>query len=312
MVQLKIGVLDFEKIGKTPIDNGKVKKASPTRFFQNAILARGHKPVIYRAEKCQMYFGKKKASILYNHKKIKGCDILLPRLDFSVNIDLEISIIKQFQLMGIPVLNQYLSISGSKNKLRTLQILTRNKVPVPKTIVVRRIEFLDDAIKKIGGYPVIIKAPFGSYGKEVAIIESRRSLTSALDVMWKDHRSSIILIQEYVAEAEGSDFRLFVVGDKVVAAMKRTAVKGDFRSNLQLGGVGSKTTISEEEVKMAVKATKALGLDICGVDILRSKSGPVVMEMNANPGVEGISGVTGINVAEEIVEFAELYLINKK
>lgn len=315
MRQLKIGVLDFEKIGKTSTQsglNGKDKGGNPTKIFQDAIKACGHIPVVYKAEKCEMFFNKRKASILYNNKIIKGCDILIPRLDFSSNIDLEISIIKQFQLMGIPVLNGYLPIARSKNKLRTLQILTSAKIPVPKTIIVRKLEYIDESVRRLGGYPVVVKAPFGSYGREVAILESRRSLTSVLDVLWKQNRTSIILIQEYVAEAEGSDFRVFVVGDKVIASMKRTAMKGDFRSNLQLGGTGSVTQVTELEQKLAIRATKAVGLDICGVDILRTKNGPVIMEMNANPGVKGITEVTGIDVAKEIVKFAQNHVLNKK
>lgn len=302
---IKIGILDFGSIQQAVEGDGlSVKSLNPTKVFTDAIKAQGYASVVYKVDKCQMFFGKKGASILYNNKPIKGCDVLIPRLDFSVNIDLEVSIIKQFQLMGIPVVNKYLPISKAKNKLRTLQILTRYKIPVPKTIIVRKIDYLDDVIKKIGGYPVVIKAPFGSYGKEVAMLESRRSLTSALDIMWKQNRTSIILIQEYVYEAGDSDIRVFVVGDKVVASMKRTARVGDFRSNLQLGGVASRVKLTKEEEKMAVKATKALGLDVCGVDMLRSKSGPVVMETNANPGISGIMKVSNVDVVGEVIKFA--------
>lgn len=312
---LKIGILDFESIHQAIEGDGAGgKSVNPTKVFTDAIKAQGYVPVVYKVDKCQMYFTKRGASILYNNKPIKGCDILIPRLDFSVNIDLEVSIIKQFQLMGIPVLNKYLPISRAKNKLRTMQILTRHKVPVPKTIILRRIEDLDDVIKKLGGYPVIIKAPYGSYGKEVAMLESRRSLTSALDIMWKQHRTSIILIQEYIYEAGDSDLRAFVVGDKVVACMKRTARVGDFRSNLHLGGSASVVKLTKEEEKMAVRATKALGLKVCGVDILRSKNGPVVMETNANPGISGIMKTTGHNVVSEIIKYAAETVIklNKK
>ncbi len=312
---LKIGILDFESIHHA-IEGDAVgsKTMNPTKFFTDAIKLLGYTPVVYKVDKCQMFFGKSGASILYNNKPIKGCDILIPRLDFSVNIDLEVSIIKQFQLMGIPVLNKYLPISRAKNKLRTMQILTRHKVPVPKTIILRRLDDLDTGIRKLGGYPVIIKAPFGSYGKEVAMLESRRSLTSALDIMWKQNRTSIILIQEYIHEAGDSDLRAFVVGNKVVASMKRTARVGDFRSNLHLGGSASLIKLTKEEEKMAVRATKALGLNVCGVDILRSKNGPVVMETNANPGISGIMKTTGRNVVSEIVSYAaeSVQKLNKK
>jgi ribosomal protein S6--L-glutamate ligase len=307
---LKIGILDFGSIRPTVVKqsvnlNGFVVKGfSCKKVFSAAIKKLGYTPVIYDVEKCQLFFDKRDAVILYNNKKIKGCDVMLPRLDFSTNIDLEVSIIKQFQLMGIPIINKYLPISRSKNKLRTLQILTKKNIPVPKTIIVRRIDDIDEVIKKLGGYPIVIKAPFGSYGKEVAILESRRSLFSALDIMWKHSRTRIILIQEYVYEAGDSDLRAFVVGDKVVAAMKRTAKKGEFRANIYLGGSASQVKLTKEEEKLAVRATKALGLDVCGVDILRSKSGPVIMETNSNPGVVGIMKVSGVDVVGEIIKYA--------
>jgi ribosomal protein S6--L-glutamate ligase len=311
MTQLRIGILDFANVG--PDFEGAIPRAvsvfsgkmyNPNRRIQDAIKKAGHKTVIYKVEKCQLFFDFRKAEILYENKKVKGCDVLIPRIDFCSGIDLEISIIKQFQLMGIPVINKYMPISRAKNKLRTLQILTKSKIPVPKTIVIRRFEYLDEAVKKVGGYPVIIKSPFGTEGREVVIIESRRSLYSSLDILWRQSSSGIILIQEYVGEAAGSDYRAFVVGDKVVAAMKRTAPSGDFRSNLSLGGAGTKIKITEQEESLAVRATKVLGLDYCGVDILRTVNGPVIMEMNANPGLEGITTVTGIDVAGEVIKYA--------
>jgi ribosomal protein S6--L-glutamate ligase len=169
---------------------------------------------------------------------------------------------------------------------------------------VRRFEYLDDAIKLVGGYPVIIKSPFGTHGKGVAIIESRRSLYSALDMVWKYGSAAIILIQEYVAESMGSDYRAFVIGDKVVAAMQRIAPEGDFRSNLYLGGDAVSVKLTEQEEKIAIRASKALGLDTSGVDLMRTSSGPIVIEMNACAGMAGIMKATGINVPKELVKFA--------
>jgi ribosomal protein S6--L-glutamate ligase len=251
-----------------------------------------------------LYFHGRKSEILYNSKKIKGCDVLIPRISIVANVDLEISIVKQFQMMDIPVLNEYLPIARAKNKLRTLQILTSKSILVPRTVVVRKLDYIDEAIKLIGGYPVILKTPFGSYGSGVVIVESRRSLYSALDIIWRSAGSNIILIQEYVAEAEGSDFRAFVIGDRVVASMQRTAATGDFRSNLHLGGAASAVVLTQEEEKLAVRATEVLGLQISGVDILRSANGPMIMEVNANPGFTGLSGVSGVNVAKEMIDFA--------
>jgi ribosomal protein S6--L-glutamate ligase len=313
MRQLRVGILDFTNVQpNNAVVMPKVagllsgKTASPIRRLYDAIRALGHKPVVYKVERCQLFFDNRRADILYNNKAVKGCDVLIPRLDFCEGVDLEISIIKQFQLMGIPVINKYMPIARAKNKLRTLQMLTKNRIPVPATIVIRKFEYLDEAVKKVGDYPVIIKTPFGTEGKEVIIFESRRSLYSALDILWRQSSSGIMLIQQYVAEADGSDFRAFVVGDRVVAAMKRTAKTGDFRSNLSLGGDAVPVKLTAQEENLAIRATKVLGLDICGVDILRSKQGPVVMEMNANPGLIGITKVTGIDVAAEIIRYAAM------
>lgn len=272
----------------------------------------GHIAKIYKVEKCQLYFDNRKPLIFYKNQPIKGCDVLIPRVSVSGDIDLEISIVKQFQMLGIPVVNDYLPTARAKNKLRTLQILTHHGIPVPRTLIVRKLEFLDEGIEKVGGYPVIIKSAFGSYGVGVAIAESRRSLYSSLDMVWKSTASSIILVQEYVAEAEGVDFRAYVIGDRVVASMQRKATKGDFRSNLHYGGEAVKVILSKEEQHLAVRATQALGLDVGGVDILRTKSGPVIMEVNANPGFEGLMKVTKVDIPKEMVKYAiELYKRHK-
>ncbi|HLG25168.1 MAG TPA: RimK family alpha-L-glutamate ligase [Candidatus Gracilibacteria bacterium] len=308
---LTIGILDYSDI--TRASGG----LSPTTIkeiqsIRDAIKSRGHKPILYKAPKCQMYFHGRTSEILYNHKKIRGCDVLIPRVAVTANLDLEVSLVKQFQMMGIPIINRYLPIQRAKNKLRTLQILTQKKLAVPQTIVVRKFEYIDESIKKVGGYPVIVKSPFGSYGAGVVIVESRRSLYSALDVILMGMESNIILIQEYVAEADGSDYRAFVIGDRVVASMKRQAKKGEFRSNLHLGGEASAITLTEEEQKLAVRASQALGLQIAGVDLLRSKNGPIVMEVNSNPGFFGLSRITGIDVAGEVIDFAVRFAREKK
>ncbi len=304
--QLQIGILDYSDLSRASggLSGTTIKEMHALR---EEIKKAGHVPIAYKVPKCKMFFHGKKAEILYNNKKIKGCDVMIPRVAVTNKIDLEVSLVKQFQMMGMPLINDYLSISRAKNKLRTLQILCQKKLPVPKTIVVRKFEFIDEAIKKVGGYPVILKSPFGSYGAGVVIVESRRSLYSALDVIWMSMKTNIILIQEYVAEAVGCDYRAFVVGDKVVAAMKRTAKSGEFRSNLHLGGEASQVKLINEEQRIAVRSTQAMGLQMAGVDILRSDHGPVIMEVNANPGFYGLANITGVNVAKHVVDFAIEY-----
>lgn len=301
--KFQIGILDYSDISRM-YGGGSVTTMREVRAIRQEIKELGHTPVVYKVPRCQMYFHGKNYDILYNNKKIKGCDVLIPRAAVTSRLELEVAIIKQFQMMNIPVINNHNSITIAKNKLRTLQVLCNKKIPIPNTIIVRKFEYIDEAIKLVGGYPVILKTPFGSYGSGVVIVESRRSLYSALDIIWMSMKTNIILIQEYVAEAEGTDYRVFVIGDKIVASMKRTAKTGDFRSNLHLGGEASTVVLTPEEKSIAIKSTKALGLQMSGVDILRTNNGPVIMEVNANPGFSGLSAITGINVAKHIVEFA--------
>jgi ribosomal protein S6--L-glutamate ligase len=301
--RLRVGILDFSGTYASSTD-AVSDRSGQVYLLRKAIRARGHIPVTYKVEKCQMFFHGRKSEILYDNRKIRSCDVLIPKVAATTAIDLEVSIVKQFQMMNVPVVNGYLPIARAKNKLRTLQILTKYGVPVPRSIIVRKLEYIDKAIEKVNGYPVILKTPFGSWGTGVVLLESRRSLYSALDIIWKNLESNIILIQAYVAEAGGSDYRAFVLGDRVVAAMKRTARPGDFRSNISIGGSGVNIVLTDEEQKLAVKASKLLGLKMSGVDILRSKNGPLIMELNANPGFLGLSRVSGVDIADEIVKYA--------
>lgn len=311
MKKFRIGILDFcniqdisrKKLTLSRSKNTLYKKSlKGLSLLSRAIRELGHIPVHYYPEHAQLLF-EENADLTYKGKRAKGCDIVIPRINVVTHVELEISIIKQFEILGIPLINRALPIATALNKYRSLQVLTRAGIPVPKTIIVRKFDFLDDAIKLLGGYPVIIKSVFGTHGKRVALLESRRSLYSTLDLVWKYSNGSMLLLQEYIADAGGVDYRAFVIGDKVVAAMKRTAPQGDFRSNLNLGGEAVGFELTSEEKSMAVRATKAFGLDSCGVDLLRTGRGPLVMEINPCAGLTGISKVTGVNVAMQLVEY---------
>lgn len=295
-----IGILNFKcgesiKERKLPVDITMIKEA---------ILKLGHTVRIIRYDKCQLVYDGRTPRVLYNNKKFPKIDVIIPRLVALADVEAKASIIKQFQLMRIPVVNEFLPSVRAKNKLRTLQILSHKGIAVPKTIVIRRFEYLDGALKRIGRMPVILKTPFGSLGVGVAIIESRRSLVSALDILWKGFNSDTILIQEYIRESEGKDIRVFIVGDKIVAIMQRIAKRGEFRSNIYQGGTGKKISLTMYERKLALAAVRALKLDVAGVDLLEKQGGAVVMEVNCNPGLEGITEATGIDVASEIVKYA--------
>lgn len=264
----------------------------------------GHTVKVIRAEKCQIFGGRRSLKVLYNSKPFPKFDAIIPRVTLLSDVEIETSLIKQLQLCGHLLVNRFQPIVNAKNKLRTMQIMIANKLPVPKTIIVRRFEFLDDAIEKVGGVPVVLKLPTGSLGVGVAIVESKRSLHSALDIFWKSRDQHYMMIQEYIKESEGKDVRVFVVGGKIVAAMERAAKEGDFRSNMSTGGSGAPVVLTKEEEEIALKAAEALKLQVAGVDLLRSSQGPLVMEVNANPGIIGITEITGIPVAEEIIRYA--------
>jgi len=297
---MKIGILHF-KPGPTIRSR---KLPSDVKMIRNAIKELGHIPKIIPEDKCQLFYTRHHAKVLYAGKAFPKVDIIIPRVSLLNNVGLNASILGQFELQGIPVLQSYKSVLRAKNKLRTLQFLSKNSIPVPVTIVVKRFEFLDVAIRKVGGFPIIIKTPFGSLGKGVAIVESRRAMHSAFDLLLTSPDFSSLLIQEYVEEAAGKDLRVFVIGGKVVASMQRNAQGDEFRSNIALGGIGNIAKLTKEEEEISLAAAKALKLDFAGVDLLRSNRGPVVMEVNCNPGLEGITEVTGINIAKKLVEYA--------
>jgi ribosomal protein S6--L-glutamate ligase len=297
---MRIGLLQF-KPGATIRSR---KLPSDIKMLRDEVRNLGHVSKIIRQDKCQIYFTRKNPKVLYAGKPFPKVDVVIPRVTALNNVALHATILQQLEMFKVPMLQSYKSVIRSKNKLRTLQLLTKENIPVPRTIVVQRFEYLDTAIKKVGGFPIIIKTPFGSFGKGVAIVESRRALHSAFDMLLTSPVFSSLLIQEYVEESEGKDLRVFILNGEVLASMERTANKGDFRSNLALGGAGKTAKLTRQEVQIALDAAKALKLHFAGVDLLRSKHGPVVMEVNCNPGLEGITEITGVNVAREIVKFA--------
>ncbi len=296
---LKIGVLDYSTIVNGGTSFTTIKEL---KYLKEAILKNGAKPVFYDVKRLQIVFGDGgKRRLKYDYKNFSLPDFLIPKVAIVSSLDTEITFLKQFELEKVKVMNGYLSIKRAKNKLRTAQLLSKNGIPIPDTIVVRKLEYIDNAISKVGGYPVILKTPFGTYGSGVVIVESKRSLLSALSTVWND---DILLIQRYVAEANGKDYRVFVLGNDIVGAMERSAREGEFRSNLHLGGTASVVDLTEEEKRVAVESAKALGLQMAGVDLLRSNDGPVVMEVNGNPGFYGLMSVTGIDIADAIVKYA--------
>lgn len=301
---LKIGILSFRALDKRDGKN--------MITLRNAAQELGHKVRVYRNANFQLAYMNGTRQLFYKNQKFTPPDVMIVRPGIAENVDMEVTVVKQLQLMSIPVVNNYLSIVIAKNKVRTAQILQHEGIPVPKTVVLHDIKYIDHAVNQLGSFPIILKAPQGSFGLGVSIIESRRSLKSMLELLAPNLKNGLIIMQEYVKEAKGQDIRVFIVGGKIVAAMERQAKKGEFRSNFHLGGDVAMIDLSEEEKFLALKATKVIGLHVAGVDIIRTSEGPKILEVNSNPGLEGITQATGINVAGYVIKFAEKLVKQKK
>lgn len=293
---MKLGILTFveSKRGIAVGTEGIVKEAE----------SRGHSVTMLYAKYVGLVFGNGK-TLTYKGQLLspEDFDLILVRPGFTKDPSAPSSIIKQFQLAGFPVVNGYIGVFRTKNKIRTLQMLNHFGIPVPKTHVVAEPEFLSDVTRDFT-FPVIIKTIFGTHGTGVFIAESMRSLSPIVEYLTKREHGPV-KVQEYIAEAQGKDIRIFVCGKRIVAAMERSAKEGEFRANFHKGGSVLEAILSKEEKDLALKATATLGLDIAGVDILRTKTGPKIIEVNSNPGLEGISKASGINVAEKLVDFLE-------
>ncbi|PJC36910.1 30S ribosomal protein S6--L-glutamate ligase [Candidatus Peregrinibacteria bacterium CG_4_9_14_0_2_um_filter_53_11] len=299
---MKIGILLFGT--KT-----KVSKESlySSQLVKKAILARGHAARIYYSNDFQYTFYNSRPGLLYRSKRFIPPDVLIVSANILSNIDLHLALVKQMELMGVRLYNSSVAIARAKNKLRTIQVMAHANIAVPKTLVVTDMNYLDAAIKELGSFPMIIKLAQGSFGSGVSIIESPRSLRSILDLVGppSENQRNHVLIQEYVREAKGKDLRVFVVDGKVIAAMQRKARRGEFRANVAIGGSATAIEITPEETIMAIESSRILGLSVAGVDLIRTATGPKILEVNANPGLRGITGATKLDIAGHIVEYAE-------
>lgn len=240
-------------------------------------------------------------SISTSEQDLSGFDVVIPRIGV-LGIDYALLVLQQLESMGIPVLNSTASLSYTKNKFQTLQILHKAGIPVPDTIMTHNSQEIPRIIKKLGGLPVILKLFRGSQGKGVIMGENISAVESILTAVWV--LGYDILLQKYISETRGEDIRILVLNNEIIAAMKRIPAKNEFRSNIHQGGLMKKVTVSSEETQLAIKSAKLLGLNLSGVDIMRTKKGPMVIEVNASPGFEGLEKITGINIARKIIDVA--------
>jgi ribosomal protein S6--L-glutamate ligase len=277
-------------------------KLYSSRRLIEAAVQRGHEVRTLDALRCYMNITSHRPSIHYKGEEITDFDAIIPRIGASVTF-YGTAVLRQFEMMKVYPLNESVAISRSRDKLRASQLLSRKGIGLPITGFANKPDDIPDLIKMVGGAPLVIKLLEGTQGIGVVLAETRKAAESVIESFLGLQIS--VLVQEYIGEAGGSDIRCFVIGDKVVASMKRQALDGEFRSNIHRGGSASVIKITPEERSTAVRAAKTMGLNVCGVDILRSNHGPVVMEVNSSPGLEGIETATGKDIAGMVIEFME-------
>jgi len=277
-------------------------KLYSTRRLIEAAEARGHEVHVLDVLRCYMNITSMKPEVHYKGENLTGYDAVIPRIGASVTF-YGTAVLRQFEMMNVYPLNESVAISRSRDKLRALQLLSRKGIGLPVTGFAHRPDDVDDLIKMVGGAPLVIKLLEGTQGIGVVLAETEKAAESVIEAFMG--MKANILVQEFIKEAGGADIRCLVVGDKVVAAMKRQGQEGEFRSNLHRGGSANLIRITPEERSTAVRAAKTMGLNVCGVDLLRSNHGPVVMEVNSSPGLEGIEKATGKDISSLIIEFIE-------
>lgn len=270
--------------------------------LKEAAEARGHTLDIIDTLRCYMNIASRRPEIYYNGEKLPKYDAVIPRIGASITF-YGLAVLRQFEMMGVYPLNESVAIGRSRDKLRSLQLLARGGIGLPVTTFAHDPKQTDEVLAVTGGAPLVIKLLEGTQGIGVVLADSDRSAKSVIEAF--RGAGVNILVQEFIKEAGGTDIRALVVGDKVVATMQRKGAEGEFRSNLHRGGSAQTIKISPEERSTAVRAAKEMGLNVCGVDMLRSNHGPVVMEVNSSPGLEGVEKATGIDVASKIIETLE-------
>lgn len=273
-----------------------------TRRLKEAGEARGHQMRVVDYLRCYMNITSHKPAVMYQGKPLENFDAIIPRIGASKTF-YGTAVVRQFEVMGVFTANESQAISRSRDKLRCLQILSREGVGLPVTGFAHSTQDIDGLIDLVGGAPLVIKMLEGTQGIGVMLAETRQVARSLIEAF--RGLDANILVQEFIKEAEGADIRCLVIDHKVVASMKRQGAPGEFRSNLHRGGTAEKIKLTPEERSTAIRAAKAMGLRVAGVDLLRSNHGPVVMEVNSSPGLEGIEQSTGVDVAGKIIEFLE-------
>ncbi|WP_448213771.1 30S ribosomal protein S6--L-glutamate ligase [Colwellia sp. MEBiC06753] len=273
-----------------------------TRRLVEAAQQRGHEVDVIDTLHCYMDITSSKPAVRYHGKQLPKYDAVIPRIGASVTF-YGTAVVRQFEMMGTFIVNESVAISRSRDKLRSMQLLSRKGIGLPRTGFASKPDNIKDLIKNVGGAPVVIKLLEGTQGIGVVLAETAKTAEAIIEAFMG--LKANILVQEFIKEAGGADIRCLVVGGKVVAAMKRQGAEGEFRSNLHRGGSAELVKLTKEERATAVASAKIMGLAMCGVDILRAERGPVVMEVNSSPGLEGIESATKKDVAGMVIEYIE-------
>lgn len=276
-----------------------------TKRLKQVAIDRGHEVEVIKYRDCTASIEKSQPMVWYKGEPLLGYDAIIPRIASSMT-KYGTMIVRQFEMQGVYTIASSIAINRSRDKLRSMQLLSRAGVGIPKTVVARGVADVDDLLDHLGGAPIIIKLARGTHGNGVVLAETKKAAKSVLQAFYvMDQEGTNILLQEFVKESAGEDIRAFVVGGKVVASMKRQSLTDDFRSNLHQGGSGEMIKLTEIERKTVIKAAKSMGLSLCGVDMMRSNNGPMILEVNSSPGF-GIEEVTGRDVATPIIEYIEM------
>lgn len=280
-----------------------------TRRLIEEGLNRGHKTEVVDHLKCNIVIEKKNPRIFYKNRYLDDVDAIIPRIGASVTF-YGSAVCRQFEMRKVFTANESQAIIRSRDKLRSLQILSRASIGLPKTVFTNYSTNVEEIFSEIGSFPVVIKLLEGTQGIGVVLAENKSAASSVIESF--HGLKARIIVQEFIKEAKGADIRAFVVDGKVVGAMKRQAKEGEFRSNLHRGGKAELIKLSREEKELAIASAKAMGLGVAGVDMLQSKRGPLVMEVNSSPGLEGIEKATGVNIAGKIIEYLEKNIYRNK
>jgi ribosomal protein S6--L-glutamate ligase len=272
------------------------------RRIVEAARARGHEIDVVNTLHVHMNITSNMPVLRHGGKTLPLCDAVIPRIGASIT-NYGLAVLRQFEMQGVFPLNESVAIGRSRDKLRALQLLARAGVGLPVTAFAHGPRKAEDVVTEVGGAPVVIKLLEGTQGMGVILAETEASAKSIIEAFSAANVN--ILVQEFVREASGSDVRALVIGGVIVAAMRRTGKKGEFRANLHRGGQAERVDLTPEEQSCALRSAEAIGLNVAGVDLLRSSRGPLVLEVNASPGIEGIERATGIDVAGAMISFLE-------